>query len=288
MTTQYVWPRLDRSKAEKKFTSVTLDSGPELDFDLNSFDYSGVGDRMSEKQLRELRDELIAIAEPFGFKHRHGYDQAVNLNNESSRNLDIAYMMKFRDLTPMRWAEAGSREVWSWFSLAFLPDITHWRWKSAVEAKQGERAGEWYKPRWIGSDLTRHTWSRYWWRSLQFQDDPKLLAQLREHDFNHLVERKNSIGSNIILLSSFGRLIVDLYDRYGDEQALKRADLIEEPARLLRQRMAYVDHSILDQDEIDGLVAEFAEEIKSRLDYKIAKSGQGQSMLWVQKQNEIK
>src|SRR5699024_470017 len=50
-------------------------------------------------------------------------------------------------------------------------------------------------------DLTRHTYGRQWWRSVQLADDPDLVERLGEADLNQITERANTIGANPRLMA---------------------------------------------------------------------------------------
>lgn len=262
-----VWPRLDPSSAAKKFATLSLESGPSVDLDLSSVDFNSVGTRITLDELESIRDTLIDEAGEFGFRRRRGFDQEAVLDKDAGRLLDRQYGVLFKGLAPMRWAEAGNREVWSWISLCLLPDLTHWRWKSSVSAKNGTGGPEdWYMPRWIGSDLTRHTWSRYWWRAVQFEHDPQLLQELNEHEFNHFQERANSVGSNPRLMSALGRRLVSLDQEFRASANVTRRNVFNDSLKRLLRRMAFIDDASLDDDEIELFVDRFVLETRERLE----------------------
>lgn len=265
MDSPLIWPRMSRNQAEEVFSEVHLDSGPKIELGTTQYDFDGIGARANRNDLLEIRDELLDIASQFGFKARHGYQQVSYPDRETARSIDRAFVTRFHDLTPMRWAEAGSREVWSWFALALLPDLTHWRWKAAVARKAGSREGEWYKPRWIGSDLTRHTWARYWWRAVQFEAAPELLMELNEHDLNHLLERADTLGANPGLMVSFGRQLLDLNEAFSGDDSVSRRDIFDDSTRRMLRRLAFVDDVALDEEEAQLLVGDFVNETKIRL-----------------------
>ena len=260
-----VWPRMQLSVAEKKFLQLSDSGGPEVDMSITAFDFGSVGDRVTEATLSEVRDEIICIASSYGFRRRRGFDQEDFVDSNSGRSLDREFTKVFRELTPMRWAEAGSREVWSWFSLALLPDVTHWRWKPAVLQKKGRRQGEWYRERWIGGDMTRHTWSRYWWRSLQLEYSPDLLNFLNEHEYNHFTERANSIGANPVLMVALGETLMKLQVAAGNERDFSRRTLFDECSKRILRKMAYIDVASLERSEVEALIEEFVDETQQIL-----------------------
>lgn len=265
MNNPLVWPRMNRSLAECRFSEISLSRGPRIDTDTSHYDFDGIGSRAHVRDFLEVRDQLENVASKFGFKSRHGYDQQTYPDRDEAREVDREFTAIFHDLTPMRWAEAGSREVWSWFSLALLPDLTHWRWKSSSAAKKGGRSGEWYKPRWIGSDLTRHTWARYWWRSVQFSFDPQLLFILNEHDFNHLLERADTLGANPLLLAKFGRRLWELNNELVATSSVTRRQIFDDSSRRMLRTLAYIDDIALDELETESLVDTFIISTKQHL-----------------------
>lgn len=268
MNDTFIWPRMSRNQAEEVFSEVHLESGPKIELGTNQFDFDGIGARVNRSDLLGIRDELLDVASEFGFKSRHGYQQMSYPDRDTARAIDRAFVARFQKLTPMRWAEAGSRDVWSWFALALLPDLTHWRWKAAVAKKSGSREGEWYKPRWIGSDLTRHTWARYWWRAVQFESAPELVLELNEHDLNHLLERADTLGANPGLMVSFGRRLLDLNEEFSGVSSVSRRDIFDDSARRMLRRLAYVDDISLDESETTLLVNDFINETQMRLSHR--------------------
>ncbi|MDK8663204.1 DUF6339 family protein [Corynebacterium coyleae] len=262
MSELLVWPRMQLATAEKKFSLLSLKAGPEVDTSLSMYDFSAIGNRVDEKLINAVRDEIVDIASAYGFRRRRGFDQDEFPTVDIGRSIDREFTRVFRQLTPMRWAEAGSREVWSWFSLALLPDVTHWRWKPAVIQKKGERRGEWYRERWIGGDMTRHTWSRYWWRSLQLDGNVDLLNFLNEHEYNHFTERANSIGANPLLMVVLAETLMKLQLDSGISHYFSRRQIFDECSKRILRKMAYIDVAVLDRDEMEALIERFVLETR--------------------------
>ena len=256
---------MSRASAESKFTEIGMECGPKVDLSFSRYDFSGVGGKVNQDDILKLRDSVIQIAAEYGFKTRHGYQQEIFPTKSQAISLDREFAQVLRSLAPMRWSEAGSREVWSWFALALLPDVTHWRWRTAVAAKKGKREGEWYKARWIGLDLTRHTWARYWWRSVQLESDPELIKQLHEHDLNHLQERADTLGANPLLMANFARQVLGLAESLPGESSVTRREVIEDSAMRMLRRLHYIDDAVLTPDETAQLVAGFVADTTTRL-----------------------
>lgn len=263
MSEYYVWPRMDRSTAQQLFGQVSQTNGPDVNLDPSSFDYSGVGQRKTSRELQELRDTLIGIAEPYGFKARRSYDAYEPGDDPGDRarsELDHKLTLTFHELVPMRWAEAGSNEVWSWFSLAFLPDLTHWRWRFARTSQRDD----WNAERWIGGDLTRHTWARYWWRPVRFNNDGELIEQLNETEMTQLLERSDALGSNPKLMWSFATRRQEFYELYAQIGISKNNAIGDITSRLLR-RLAYLNDAFLSEESLDSMLDDFLGEVRENL-----------------------
>src|SRR5699024_8722230 len=191
----WIWPRMDESEAVRRLDELGEHTGPDLDLGLDRFSFTGVGRRAGGKEIKALRNGIVEIASEHGFQVSHGYDQDRDPGREGRSGFDIAVFRTLPELMPMDWSEAGAREVWSWCAIALLPDVTHWRWRWA------RNGATWNKERWLGSDLTRHTYGRQWWRSVQLADDPDLVERLGEADLNQITERANTIGANPRLMA---------------------------------------------------------------------------------------
>lgn len=264
MTDFFVWPRMDSSTAEKLFMTVKKNGGPDVNLDVSKFDYSGVGKRKSGRELQDIRDRLIEISEPYGFKARRSYDAyelADDPGTEARARLDHEYTLVFHDLVPMRWAEAGSSEVWSWFSLAFLPDLTHWRWRFASTSLNDE----WNRERWIGGDLPRHTWARYWWRTVRFSEDPSLIGNLNETEMTQLLERPDALGANPKLMAAVASRLQEFYELYSRYYINTKSEVVRDVMKRLLRRLAYVDDAALNREELSLLVDNFFDEISTAL-----------------------
>ncbi len=247
-TTPLIWPRMDESDAIRRLEELGEESGPVLELKPDKFSFTGIGRRAGRQEVEALRNGILEIASEYGFNVRHGYDQDHDPGREGRNRFDIAVFRTLPELMPMNWAEAGSREVWSWCAIALLPDVTHWRWKWA------RNSTTWNKERWLGSDLTRHTYGRQWWRSVQLADDPDLVERLGEADLNQITERANTIGANPRLIAVLARRLIA---RAGEEETTRR-DLLRDVTRRLQREMYYIEDAALSEQEtavwIDRLI----------------------------------
>jgi len=232
-----LWPRMDRSTAEKRLEGLGETSGPEVDLTTDHFSFSGVGRRASRKEIEALRNGLVEIAGKYGFNVRHGFDQDGDPGDASRSRFDAEVFAALPEIMPMNWSEAGSRDLWSWCAVALLPDVTHWRWKHR------KQSGRWNRERFIGSDLTRHTWARQWWRAVQLAAAPVLVEYIMEAEFNQLTERADTIGANPLLVSTFAQRFL----KHAEESGIARRDLLRDASQRLLREMHFVDDSLMSE-----------------------------------------
>lgn len=239
-----IWPRMDERTAEKLMEDVSLYAHPEPELSTESFGFSGVGVRADARTIKGVRSRVLELARGHGFDPDSGALQG-GAERGSLLAFDRELLAEFRDLVPMNWSEAGARDVWSWFALALLPDVTHWRWYNVAQGN-----GRWNPERWIGSDLTRHTWARQWWRTVQLEPDPGLGGILVERDYNATTERANTIGSNPRLVTAIGRLAEE---RTGGDTMTRTAVIREASKRILRD-MAYLEDTLIEDGALESWV----------------------------------
>ncbi|WP_420881641.1 hypothetical protein [Rhodococcus sp. (in: high G+C Gram-positive bacteria)] len=230
-----LWPRMDRSAAERRLEELGETTGPEVDLTTDHFSFSGVGQRASRREIEALRNRIVEIASNYGFNVRYGFDQDGDPGDEGRSRFDADVFAALPELMPMNWSEAGSRDLWSWCAVALLPDVTHWRWKHR------RQSGRWNLERFIGSDLTRHTWARQWWRAVQLAAAPALVELVKEAEFNQLTERADTIGANPLLVSTFAQRFL----KYAEESEVVRRDLLRDATQRLLREMYFVDDSLL-------------------------------------------
>jgi len=222
-----VCPRLPRAVASSLYADVAEGLPVRPATSHGSQIWSAVGNRVDEEQLHLLNEVLTACAAQHGFPASGSNAQRVAF--------DRAAAVLLRQHLPLTWAEAGTADVWSFFALVVLPDVTLWRFGAAnVE-------------RWIASDLTRHTWARLWWHAESFGDDVDVLAMLAESELNQILERR-SIGGNPNVVRAFSRALADFEARDASRRALIR----DVTKRLLR-RLAYVDGTALSSDDLTDM-----------------------------------
>ena len=195
--------------------------------------YAQVGGRVTNEEVRRLHKEVEIVASQFGFGTRPP-------SREERIAFDRAAAGRVHECMDLSWAEAGSRDVWSFVALVALPDVTEWRWQHTLPKRNRER--------WVASDLTRHTWARLWWQVTTFATAPEALDRLNESELNQFLERR-AIGGNPRLLGALARETLVAID-----QGVPRRPLIRDTTRRLRRRLAFIDDLAL----TDTQLVEFA------------------------------
>jgi hypothetical protein len=170
-----------------------------------------------------LAGVLRELARRFGFPGPASAEQRIAFDRQAASELRGRVLV-----SPV---EASNRDIWSFLALVPLQDITRWRF------------GTGNRERWIGSDLTRHTWARLWWQATVFEGDMTLLAELSESDLNQILERR-SIGGDFRLAKALGRAIVEAR---GDVPG--RA-LVRDASARLRRYLAFIEVGVLHDAEI--------------------------------------
>ncbi|MFD0740787.1 hypothetical protein ACFQ1L_01520 [Phytohabitans flavus] len=183
-------------------------------------------------------DEITKLAATAGFPDRSTDEQRIRFDR------DVASAI--RGAMDLSWAEAGSRDVWTFVAMVALPHLTFWRF------------GIGNQERWIASDLTRHTWARLWWQGVIFNGNPDLLNALHESDLNQLLERR-SIGGDPRLVCAIARVILEQVDAGGDRRILFRNATLR-----LRRFLAFADPRSLSDDQQLQMCRDIVAEIAGR------------------------
>lgn len=191
------------------------------------------GRRVSESGVQELIDAVRAIAQDYGYPDEVGKAELVNFDRVAAEH--IHRTMRITSV------EAAHRGVWTFLSVVAVPDVTHWRFP-------GENI-----ERWIATDLTRHMFSRLWWQAMTFGRcvdgvmDYSLLRKLSESDLNQITERR-SIAGVTPLARSIARVSTE------GENLPGRRKVLRDSVPRLRRLMAFMDFSVLSDDQLDDRV----------------------------------
>lgn len=243
-----LWPRLPDSVASMTFARLDEQNAiPAPDTAHPSQIFAQVGGRVGEGQLRDLQQAVNALA------IAHGFPDELPRGKGPVFDREVAPVVF--DRMSMTWAEASSREVWSFVAIVLLPDVTEWRWRHQISRN---------RERWIATDFTRHTWSRVWWLMAAFESDPSLAGQFHESELNQLLERR-SIGGNPRLLVAFSKQLVSAFNKGAPRRAL-----IRDATRRLRRHLAFMDPSGMTEsqmyDWISDVVAQSVDQLQGQPD----------------------
>lgn len=202
--------------------------------------------RVSESEMEDLRESVLTIVTGHGYPKSPSRSFVVEIDRDLARALSEA--------PGLTTAEAGRGDVWSFLSLVLLPDVVQWRAMGSTNVE-----------RFVGTDLTRHSLARLWWRAHLFthglEDSGtgwELWADTRigEADLDQIQTRRGGFGQSPgpfrALIRVYPRVSALAADRDLDRRTLWREWFL---ARLLRFG-AFVEFLSLSEDE---LVAFFEE-----------------------------
>lgn len=265
----WLLPQLSRRCADQlieRFNSDPLNCRFEgFDHPQRFYQASG-GDRLTDNQLQQARQAIIALAEDFGFPQKP---------SPITRNRDYAEF-EFRVAEFFSgWpalagggdaihAETTRRDWWTFLTLVALPDVACWRWVSETQGNQ-------LRPeRFLGGG--RNTFQRIHRRLLCLDrgashvDRFGLIRDLKEDDFSAILERPS--------LSSCPRVAVVL----GEELLLMRERLTNAGWSLVQQQDVYrqsikdlcafgivMAFDLLDADQLGLVVRDCFDECEIRL-----------------------
>jgi len=225
----YLYPRLPRAEAERLFAAAdSLQPATEH----RSQVFAPVGLRVAPQDIAHLALQVRGLASEYGFPNSIKPSGRIEFDRRATQLIG--------PLIDISWSEASSRDMWSFMALVALPDVTRWRWASSKTPLSIER--------WVASDLTRHTWARYWWRWLIFIDHEDVFGGLSESDLNQILERRAIGGDRRLAVRFSSELLAADQQRPGYRRAIVR----DSSLRLLR-RLAFIDARALDDEELADL-----------------------------------
>lgn len=216
----YLYPRLLRGQAQplhEKYRTLTLDDLSNLiEHRHDSAIYAATGgDRISDRDLKQLREKIVALAQESGFPSES--------TREARSTFDVRLAAMLHSEMAIAPAEAASGDVWAFLALVLLPDIAYWRYPQPP----GDRV--------LATDITRHVFGRLWWRAhlVHSPGDPESYAALEvlgEAAFDQIYARRRALGGSPHLVKSILRVWASLDLRGIEEREILR-DFLK---RLLR------------------------------------------------------
>jgi hypothetical protein len=225
-----IWPRLSRAVASSEWERIRDEKAAAGQSLIRDVQWRAIGNRADESDFGRLHEQVTELATTHGFPESAGADTYGRFDREA------AFLV--RDLVDVPFAEAAAGDVWSFIAFAVLPEVTEWRF------------GHRNKERWIGTDLTRHTWARLWWQGEAFRPEPELLTHLSESDLNQLFERR-SIGGDGPLVRALARSFMMV--------TAERRAIVRDTTKRIRRLLAFVQTSALESEEIGSLADEIVE-----------------------------
>jgi hypothetical protein len=228
----FLFPRLPIRAARTRLLEITGKAASELAGSASPSHPEAIymatgGNRVSESALKALRENLLNAAHRLGAPTSARQDKLLAFDPEAGRIL--------HDCLPIMPGEASRDEVWSFISLALLPDLATWRFPD-----QNER-------RLLGG--VRNVFQRLWWRAHLLRDaesdDRWWLLRLLEDALVGLMERPG-ISSNPNVCRAIARGIAELTNLPSDV----REDTWREAYKQIRQRFPLVNFDALPDREV--------------------------------------
>lgn len=203
------------------------------------------GSVADQRQLRDLREGLVSVAEEFGF----GTHEA----RATQAKFDAALGAWLVQQPLLRTGEALRDDVWSFIGVVMAPDIVQWRFGKSRE-------------RYLGG--IRNTFQRLWMRARvldrgeEAEDRWGLLYSLTEDALVQITERP-SIGADAILSRELAEAWVRASNRLGRRQM---EDVMRLAILRLRIRNEIRNLSLLPRAELGRLLDQFFDSAAESLD----------------------
>lgn len=200
------------------------------------------GHRVTEVELRRLRQGLDSIADAAGFP-------ADTLTARQQFDREAAGLLGREELPP---GEMLRPETWAWIAVHLVPHLVQWRF--------GARDGRTTTERFAGS-LQRNAIGRLWFRAWVFDRGQEhnsrfeLIGQLTEDACVAILER-TTIASDHRL----AKLLVDHWLRRKSEEQAGAEELLREAAKRIRVLAVVQELSVLDSNEVELAVGEVLED----------------------------
>ena len=194
------------------------------------------GSVVDQRQLRDLREGLVSVAEEFGF----GTHEA----RATQAKFDAALGAWLVQQPILRTGDALRDDVWSFIGVVMAPDIVHWRFGKSRE-------------RYLGG--VRNTFQRLWMRARvldrgeEAEDRWGLLDLLTEDALVQITERP-SIGADAVLSRELAEAWVRASSWLGRSQM---EDVMRLAILRLRIRNEIRNLSLLPKLELESLLDQF-------------------------------
>lgn len=241
------FPRLMRSDVLLEIEKKVLISYKDLAFkstnlDLSHYHFSPViGDKISEKELYSLRENVIDILINIGFPNKPNQEKLKSFDYELTK-----YLFENVKLSPN---EASKNEIWNFFTCELMPDVVKWRFFSEDKIYSKDALVD----RFLGG--ARNTLQRLWWRGYMFKNlteksEYDFLDSLNSDDMAEFEERRSIYGIKK-LVRSMAFNYIQLKNHKNKINTPSKDILRDANKRLLRQ-LPWLSFESLEEDEIQN------------------------------------
>lgn len=244
-----LYPRLLPAAAAQLYADQASASTSDLTADSAPSHPSAVfiatgGTRVAKAALDQHRKSILSIARSYGYPDPASADGRNRFDIDTARYLHAELQM-----VP---AEASSGDIWAFFACVLLPDVTHWRFPSPI------------KDRVLGTDLTRHTYGRLWWRaqlvwSSGTPDPYEALDKIGGEAFGQIYERRAALGASPALVRS----IITVWSEIGTDQQSR--DLLRDFLKRVLRLTSFVSFESMEIPELRALLRTTLSEAESAL-----------------------
>lgn len=193
------------------------------------------GNRVTETELTELRDQLRELA------RWRGYPAPISRNARRHFDAELAVFLHTRlDMSP---AEAAHGEIWAFMGCVLLPELVRWRFP-------GEEAGRRYLERFLGlARGIRNLYGRTWWRAEVLrapnsQRPYEVLERLGEDELVQITERPTVAGIRSLACVMASELLAA-----ETPPGASRPDLLREVMKIIVRTLPVVGLDCLDEGE---------------------------------------
>jgi hypothetical protein len=249
----YLYPRLLGGRAEQLFDEFAgIPSPDSLVERARTHDDSAVyvatgGARVPVEKLRELATDVRQLSRIHGFPQKA--ERAVAFDVSLARLLHQSM-----EVLP---AEAAAREMWAFLSLVLLPDVAYWRFPAPP------------RDRVMHTDITRHVFSRLWWRADLVHDptceDPyEVLAILGEADFDQVYSRRKQIGASPAIVRNLIRVWSELREN-GELALVNDRQAFRNTLMVLSRVVPFLSLNALDDGPLVGELRRIARQAIGRM-----------------------
>jgi hypothetical protein len=207
---------------------------------------------VTTEELKTLRDGVVAAAASAGFPRPLESRRSV-------AEIDTKLARALWEASGLMPAEAAVPDVWSFLALVLLPDVVVWRAQGSTN-----------RERFVGSDLTRHTLGRLWWRAHLFTwgvDDPaegwRLWdeTQIGEADLDQLQTRRGGFGKSPKAFRALVRSY-PVFENLASTRTETRRELWRTTyLRWLLRLGAFIDLNSLPEGALNEDLAAFVQEL---------------------------